>query len=86
MGHQLDVQIVWAKDLAVAIERLCRFPHVLAEDMPIHLALEASRQTDQPCRVLGQEILIDAGPIVKAFEVRFADQARQVLIAFIIGG
>jgi hypothetical protein len=86
VGHQLHIQILRAKDLAIAVERLRRFPHVLAEDMPIHLTLETSRQTDQARRMLGQEVLIDAGPIVKAFEVRFADQARQVLITLIVGG
>jgi len=36
--------------------------------------------------VLGEEFLIDTRPIVKPFEMGFADEACQVLIALIIGG
>ena len=50
----------------------------------VNVAAQAGRQSDQPFRMLREQILIDARLVVKAFEVARRDELDQVLVALLV--
>ena len=83
---KLQVEAVWAKDLIVPVELPPGGRDVLLLDQARDLSRHAARGADQPFRVLGQKLVVNARVIVKAIQLGSAGQAQQVLIAGLILG
>jgi hypothetical protein len=49
------------------------------------LAREAAGEPDQAPVVAGQEVLVDAGPVIKPFRVGQGDQLHEVVVALVVG-
>ena len=47
---------------------------------------QAAREADEALGVLGQQLLVDPGPVVEALEVRVGDQLQQVPVARLVLG
>src|SRR6185436_7057886 len=71
------------EDVAVGGRRLHRPVLLLAADAGRDLALEAAAETDQPFRVLREQLLVDARLVVEALGVARRDQLDEVVIALI---
>ena len=77
---ELNEVPVGAEDVAVLARRGERAVALPRDELHTELGGQAPRQTDDPLRVLGQELLVDAGPVVEALEVGGRDEAQQVPI------
>ena len=84
--HELQVHVVGPQDLAVAVDGVARLFQVAVQDVSVHLSLETARKADQPLRVFRQEFLVDARPVVEAFQERLAQQPREILVAGEVSG
>ena len=78
---ELEEEVALAQDVAVRAGNAPGLVHVAGFERARDLATQARRQPDQPLRVLGQEITVDARLVVVAVEVRAGDEAAQVLVA-----
>ncbi len=65
----LEEEVVLAEDVAQPRRRLERRPRLLHFERARHLALEAAAQADEALRMLRQQFLVDAGPVVEPFGV-----------------
>jgi len=82
----LEQEPVLAEDIAVRSDRLARAVDVALDDSHRGLALQATRERDQPFRVLGQDLLVDAGLVVHALHLADRAQAHEVQVALVVGG
>jgi hypothetical protein len=72
-----------AENVAQTCRGLERRPGLLDLQRARHFAFETTAQTDQPFCMLGEQFLIDARAVVKAFRISRRDQLDQVLVAFV---
>ena len=79
----LEEEVVRAEDVAQPRRRFERRPRLLHLERARDLALEAAAQADEALRVLGQQLLVDARPVVEPFGVAGRHQLDQVLVAFV---
>ena len=84
--HDLHVEVALAEDVLVLEEGLLRRGVIAPGQRPGHLALEASRKSDQPLRVLPQQLLVHARPVVEAREVRLGDEPNEIPVALLRRG
>ncbi|OPY58027.1 MAG: hypothetical protein A4E57_04897 [Syntrophorhabdaceae bacterium PtaU1.Bin034] len=80
---QFQVQAI-AEDGEVILEMALHAVLIILQDGLGNLALEAGGETNEPCVVLSQDFLVNAGHVVEAFHVGDADKPRQIGIAFIV--
>ena len=79
----LEEEVVRAEDVAQPRRRLERRPRLLDLERAGDFAFEAAAQADQPFRVLRQQFLVDARPVVEPFGVAGRHQLDQVLVALV---
>ena len=77
----LEEEVARAEDVAVVAGQAARQLPVLDLQRPWDLAVEAGGQADQPLRVLGKVLTIDARLVVIAVEVGVGDDAAEVAVA-----
>ena len=65
----LEEEVVLAEDVAESRRRLERGTRLLHLERARDLALETAAQADEAGRMLGQQFLVDAGPVVEPFGV-----------------
>ena len=75
---ELDEEVPGAEDVPVRRGHLVGLGCLTAEQQLRDLGREAPREPDQALAVLGQELLVDPGPVVEALEVRVGDQLEEV--------
>jgi hypothetical protein len=78
MVLQLDEVPVCAEDVAVLPRRGDGAVSLPRDELHTELGGQAARQADDPLRMLGQELLVDAGPVVEPLEVRGRHETQQV--------
>ena len=81
----LEQESVLAEDVAVGRDRLLGSLEVVVRDPARDLSLEAARQRNQPFRVLGQDLLVDARLVVHALHLPDGAEAHEVDVALVIG-
>ena len=69
-----------SRSRAGRLERRTRLLHL---QRARHLALQAAAQADESLRMLGQQFLVDARPVVEPFGVAGRHQLDQVLVALV---
>ena len=79
----LEEEVVLAENVAQPRRRLECGARLLHFERARDLALEAAAQADQSGRMLGQQFLVDARPVVEPFGVAGGHQLDQVLVAFV---
>ena len=79
--HQLQVVAV-AEDVSIPTGSLPSLGQVAArsQNIPCQLARQTPGENDDPLRVLGQQIAVDARPIVETLEVRFRGELQQISV------
>ena len=75
----LEEEVARAEDVAQAGGRLERRLRLLDLQRARHFAFQAAAQADQALRVLREQLLVDARPVVEAFGVAGRRQLDQVL-------
>ena len=83
--HELDVEALGTEDLGVLAGRLeRRLVHAAGQaDRPLRRFRQPDRAI-RPLRVLGQEVLIDAGPVIEALDIGLGQQDGQVAVADLV--
>jgi hypothetical protein len=76
----LQEEIVLTKDVAQAVGVLARQIVLLFNNRLGHRAAQASRQCDEAFAVLGQQVIVDSGFVVEAFEKTRRNQLDQIVI------
>ena len=86
MALHLEQEAVLAEDVAVRGHRLARAVDVTVDDPARSLTLQAAGQGDQSGRMLGQDLLVDAGLVVHPLHLTDGAQAHEVEVAVVVGG
>ena len=81
---QFEEEVVLAEDFGVGASEIAGFGVVVAEERFVEIAAETGREADDAFRMLGEQILVDAGLIVEAFEVAGRDQFDEIAVAFLV--
>ena len=81
-----EQEAIRAEDVSIRRDRLARPVDVAVHDPARGLTLEAARKRDQPLRVLGQDLLVDAGLVVHALHLADRAEPHQVEVAGVVGG
>ena len=82
----LEQESVLAEDVAIHGDRLTRALDVPVYDAAGRLALQAARKRDQAFRVLGQDLLVDARPVVHPLHLADRAEPHEVDVALVVGG
>jgi hypothetical protein len=77
-----EEEVALAEDVAEAIGILPSFVEFFLDDTFGHGTAEASRKGDEPFAVLAEELVVDAGLVVEAFEETSGDEFDQIAVAF----
>jgi hypothetical protein len=80
----LEEEIVLAEELAVVVGEAFGFVAFFVEDGFVNVAAEAGGEADEAFGVLGEEVFIDAGLVVEAFEAGGGNEVDEVAIAFLV--
>ena len=81
VGNSVVLQFekeVAGEDLAIERRRGARLVVALVAQQPVHLAVQAGGEADQPLGVRGEELLVDARLVVEPLEERLAGELQQV--------
>ena len=70
MVLHFEEEIVLAEDVGIGVRQAPRFVVLVGEDGLGDVAAQAGRHADQSLGVLRQQVLIDAGLVVEAVQVR----------------
>ena len=81
---QLDEEILCAENTAVFIDVSLRLRQIVGDERNVHIARQTTTQCDQAARVLPQQVLINARPVIKPIEVRNRDQLHEVAIPLLV--
>ena len=84
--HDLDVEVALAEDLLVLEERPLGRVEVAARQGARDLPLRQPERPIRPFRVLPQERLVHAGPVIEARQVGLGDEPDEVLVALLRRG
>src|SRR6185503_13590384 len=79
----LEEEVVLPKNVAQPRRGLERRTRLLHLERAGDLTLETAAQPDQSGRVLREQLLVDARPVVEPFGVAGRDQLDQVLVALV---
>ncbi|MGD0783892.1 MAG: hypothetical protein ABSA30_13645 [Candidatus Aminicenantales bacterium] len=82
--HELDEETAPVEDRGVCGGGLFRLLGQSAAELIGDLAAQAAGQGDQPGVVPGQQLLVDAGTVVKPFEVGLGQEDAQVAVAGLV--
>ena len=80
----LDEVAVGSEDVAILPRGGQRARLLAGEQLDPDLGGQAARQADDALGMLGQELLVHAGPVVEALEVGLRDELQQVAIAGLV--
>ncbi len=83
---EFEEEIVLAEDLVVPVDAAAGGVKLVLLDQARHLGRQAAGGADQALRVLGKEFLVDAGVVVKAFQLGSRGDLEQVLVAGLVLG
>ena len=83
---ELEIEVSRPEGLLEEIDRVPGALQVVLQDGLGDLAGEASAEADEPLSMGGQQLLVDAGLVVVALEMRRGDQLDQVLVADLVPG
>ena len=86
MVLELEEIVVAAEYLQVLARHGFSAVRIAAQDGLLQFSTQACGQADQPLGVLGEQLLVDARPVVVALEVRRRHQLDQVPIAGLVAG
>jgi len=81
---ELEIETV-AEHLAVLRRLPARQREVPRHDRLGDLRRQTTREADQPLRVLGEQLMVGAGPVVEAFEPRPRRDLHEVVVAAVVG-
>src|SRR5204863_9681475 len=88
LGHsvsvQLDEKIARPENVAIFRGQILRFFNVAGLKSAVDLTGETTAQADQTIRMRGQQILVDARPIIKTVQMRRRNQLYQIVIACLV--
>ena len=81
---ELEVEVALGEKRGVGPGGLLGLLVLAAGQEEVDLALETARQPDQPGGVPGQELLVDARPVVEALEISLGQELAQVPVALFV--
>jgi hypothetical protein len=84
--HQFHKKVFFAENLPVLVQRLFGFFRPVGQQRSGHLPFQTPRQPHQPFGVLGQNLFVDAGFVVIAFQKRLGGQFHQVAVTRFVDG
>ena len=79
----LEEEVARAEDVAIGRRRLERLARLIGPKPGRHLALQAAAQADQPLRVRGEQLLVDARLVVEPVRVARRDELDEVVKALV---
>ncbi len=82
----LEQKTILAKDVAIGGHRFARAIEVSVGDPAGRLTLQAARKSDETVRVLGQDLLVDAGLVVHPLHLPNGAELHQVEVAVVVSG
>ncbi len=80
----LEKEVLLSEHVGVAVGQTLGFLIAIGHDGLVDVAAQAGRHRDQALGVPGQQILVDPGFVVKAFEKRGGHQLQQIAIAILV--
>ena len=86
MFLQLNIKIIFAKDIDIPAEAVIGFLLASVHEQLWHLGAQATGGADQPLSMFRQELMIDARFIIVAVELAMAGNLEQVAIASHVAG
>ena len=81
---ELEEEVALAEDVAVLAGKAAGLVPVVGLERPRDLAAEAGGQADEPLRVPGEVLSIDAGLVVVAVDVGVGDEPAEVAVADVV--
>jgi hypothetical protein len=81
---QLDIEGPRAEQVPERCRRLPGLGFLTGHQHPADLAGQAPREADQPLRPLGEQLPVDARPVVEALQVGVGDQPEEVPVARLV--
>ena len=79
-----EEEVVLAEDVAVGVGDAAGVVVLIVEDGFVEVAAEAGGEADEAFGVCGEQVLIDAGLVIEAFEVGGGDEVDEVAVAFLV--
>ncbi len=81
---EFEEEIVFAEEVRVFVGEAAGFVVAVGEEGFVDVAAKAGRERDQAFGVAAEQVLIDAGLVVEAFEIGGGDELDEVAVALLV--